>query len=89
MTVDGNTHIIANNRHILNKYCKLNNVQIAQIVKKVFDLRPLAIIEQLELRKPQFAKTSNYGHFGREDQGFKWEECDKAEEIARLASIMA
>lgn len=68
---------------------KLNNVQIAQIVKKVFDLRPLAIIEQLELRKPQFAKTSNYGHFGREDQGFKWEECDKAEEIARLASIMA
>ena len=68
---------------------KLNNVQIAKIVEKVFDLRPLAIIEQLGLRKPQFAKTSNYGHFGREDQGFKWEECDKAQEIARLAAEMA
>lgn len=68
---------------------ELNNVQIAKIVEKVFDLRPLAIIEQLGLRKPQFAKTSNYGHFGREDQGFKWEECDKAQEIARLAAEMA
>ncbi|MDE7216142.1 MAG: methionine adenosyltransferase [Clostridia bacterium] len=67
---------------------KLNNVQIAEIVKKVFDLRPLAIIEQLELRKPQFAKTSNYGHFGREDQGFRWEICDKSEEIARIAATM-
>lgn len=67
---------------------KLNNVQIAKIVEQVFDLRPLAIIEQLQLRKPQFAKTSNYGHFGREDQGFKWEECDKAQEIARIASTM-
>ncbi len=68
---------------------KLNNVQIAKLVEKVFDLRPLAIIEQLGLRKPQFAKTSNYGHFGREDQDFKWEECDKAQEIARLAAEMA
>ena len=68
---------------------KLNNVQIAKIVEQVFDMRPLAIIEQLGLRKPQFAKTSNYGHFGREDQGFKWEVCDKAEEIARIASTMA
>lgn len=68
---------------------KLNNVQIAKLVEKVFDLRPLAIIEQLGLRKPQFAKSSNYGHFGREDQGFKWEECDKAQEIARLAAEMA
>lgn len=68
---------------------KLNNVKIAKIVEKVFDLRPLAIIEQLGLRKPQFAKTSNYGHFGREDQGFKWEECDKAQEIARIAAEMA
>lgn len=67
---------------------KLNNVQITKIIEQVFDLRPLAIIEQLELRKPQFAKTSNYGHFGREDQGFKWEECDKAKEIARIASTM-
>lgn len=64
---------------------KYTNEQIAGIVDKVFDMRPLAIIEQLELRKPQFAKTSNYGHFGREDQGFKWEICDKADEIRKLA----
>ncbi|MCI8911241.1 MAG: methionine adenosyltransferase [Clostridia bacterium] len=67
---------------------KYSNEQIANIVDKVFDMRPLAIIEQLQLRKPQFAKTSNYGHFGREDQGFKWEERDKAEAIAKLAKEM-
>ncbi len=64
---------------------KYSNAQIAKIVEEVFDMRPLAIIEQLELRKPQFAKTSNYGHFGREDQGFRWEMIDKAPIIAQLA----
>lgn len=64
---------------------KYSNEQIAKIIDKVFDMRPLAIIEQLNLRKPQFAKTSNYGHFGREDQGFRWEMTDKAEEIAQIA----
>lgn len=64
---------------------KYSNAQIAKIVEEVFDMRPLAIIEQLELRKPQFAKTSNYGHFGREDQGFRWEMIDKAPIIAKLA----
>ncbi|MDE6471590.1 MAG: methionine adenosyltransferase [Clostridia bacterium] len=64
---------------------KYSNAQIAIIIEKVFDMRPLAIIEQLELRKPQFAKTSNYGHFGREDQGFRWEMTDKAEEIKVMA----
>ncbi len=64
---------------------KYSNAQIAKIVEDIFDMRPLAIIEQLELRKPQFAKTSNYGHFGREDQGFRWEMIDKAPIIAQLA----
>ena len=64
---------------------KFSNAQIAQIIDRIFDMRPLAIIEQLELRKPQFAKTSNYGHFGRENQGFRWEMTDKAEIIAKLA----
>lgn len=64
---------------------KYSNEQIAQIIDKVFDLRPLAIIEELNLRKPQFAKTSNYGHFGREDQGFRWEKTDKAKIIAQMA----
>ncbi|MEG2561322.1 MAG: methionine adenosyltransferase [Clostridia bacterium] len=60
---------------------KYSKEQIAKVISKVFDLRPLAIIEKLELRKPQFAKTSNYGHFGREDQGFAWEKTDKIDEI--------
>lgn len=60
---------------------KFSNEQLQQIVNKVFDLRPLAIIETLNLRKPQFAKTSNYGHFGRENNDFAWEKCDKTQEI--------
>lgn len=52
---------------------------IAKIVDEVFDLRPLAIIRQLNLDKPIYRATSNYGHFGRE--GFTWEETDKVEEI--------
>lgn len=67
---------------------KWTNTQISDIIKKVFDLRPQAIIDTLELRKPQFAKTSNYGHFGREDMNFAWEKTDKIaqilEEISKL-----
>lgn len=54
---------------------------IAKAVSKVFDLRPQAIIDTLELRKPQFAKTTNYGHFGREDCGFAWEKTDKVQAL--------
>ena len=48
--------------------------QLVEIVNKKFDLRPGAIIRDLELKKPIFSKTSCYGHFGREDQGFIWEQ---------------
>lgn len=68
---------------------QLSNQQVAQIIDKVFDLRPLAIIENLNLRKPIFAKTSNYGHFGRENQGFSWEKCDKVQEILREAASLS
>ena len=54
---------------------------IEQAVRKVFDLRPRAIIEQLDLRKPIFKKTAAYGHFGREDQGFQWEKTNRVEEL--------
>lgn len=60
---------------------KFTNEQMKKIVDKVFDLRPLAIIETLQLRKPQFALTSNYGHFGRDDQDFAWEKTDKIQEL--------
>lgn len=52
-------------------------IPTAEIEKKIlnkFDLRPAAIIRYLDLRKPIFAKTTNYGHFGKENCGFKWEE---------------
>ncbi len=52
------------------------------IVRKIFPLTPKGIIDYLDLRKPVFAKTAAYGHFGRND--FSWEKTDKAEEISRL-----
>jgi S-adenosylmethionine synthetase len=47
--------------------------EILDIVNKNFDLRPYAIIKELDLRKPIYQKTASYGHFGREDMGFTWE----------------
>ena len=46
-------------------------------VKDLFDLSPTGIIEKLELRKPIYRKTSYYGHFGRGDEDFIWEQIDK------------
>ncbi|MBQ7712583.1 MAG: methionine adenosyltransferase [Clostridia bacterium] len=56
--------------------------ELEEIVKKVFDLRPSAIIDTLALRRPIYRKTSNYGHFGR--PGFPWEQTDRVEEIRAL-----
>ncbi len=53
---------------------KYGDRRIANAVVKAFDLRPAAIVERLDLLKPIYRKTTNYGHFGREDQGFEWEE---------------
>ena len=55
--------------------------RLADIVNEVFDLRPAAIIEQLDLRKPIYRDLSAYGHFGREELGVRWENTDKADEI--------
>ncbi len=55
--------------------------KISEAVSKVFDLRPAAIIDTLQLRRPIFRKTTNYGHFGREDADFRWECTDKTEEL--------
>ena len=52
---------------------------IAKVVSDVFDLRPMAIIKNLNLDSPIYRATSNYGHFGR--KGFKWEETDRVEDI--------
>jgi S-adenosylmethionine synthetase len=62
---------------------KLQDAQILEIVKKHFDMRPKAIIDQLNLLRPIYKKTACFGHFGREDPDFSWEKTDKAEELRR------
>ena len=57
------------------------DAQIADAVCEVFDMRPKAIIEALDLRKPGYEKLAAYGHLGREDLGVSWEKTDKVDEI--------
>ncbi len=63
---------------------KVSDENLAEIVNKVFDLRPAAIIETLDLRKPIYKNLAAYGHFGREELGVRWEITDKADEIKAL-----
>lgn len=62
---------------------KVSDEKLAEIIRDNFDTRPAAIIENLNLRRPIYKKTASYGHFGREDEGFPWEEVDKAEELKK------
>jgi S-adenosylmethionine synthetase len=62
---------------------KVKDDVLSKIVTEVFDLRPLAIIQHLKLRKPVYRASSNYGHFGRE--GFAWERTDKVDELTKAA----
>jgi S-adenosylmethionine synthetase len=57
--------------------------ELTQIVRKHFDLRPAAIIERLDLLRPIYRKTSNYGHFGRELPELTWEKTDLVEDLKR------
>ncbi len=58
-----------------------------QIVAEVFDLRPAAIIEQLDLLRPIYGKTSAYGHFGRSEPEFSWEKTDKVDILREKAGL--
>jgi len=62
---------------------KISDQEITSIVEKVFDLRPGAIIRDLELRRPLYRQTAAYGHFGRNDLNLPWEELNKVEEIKK------
>ena len=62
---------------------KLNEEEITRIVEKVFDLRPGAIIRDLDLRRPIYRQTAAYGHFGRNDLNLPWEQLNKVEEIKK------
>ncbi|MDQ3878718.1 MAG: methionine adenosyltransferase, partial [Actinomycetota bacterium] len=59
--------------------------KIHKAINECFDLRPAAIIDALELRRPIFRNTAAYGHFGRSDKDFTWERADRADELKRLA----
>ncbi len=60
---------------------KVDEALIEQAVRHVFDLRPAALIEDLDLRRPIYRKTSNYGHFGRELPEFSWERTDRVDQL--------
>ena len=57
--------------------------KLAEIVNSVFDLRPAAIIRDLDLKRPIYAQTAAYGHFGRDDLDLPWEKLDKVEELKK------
>jgi len=58
---------------------KISDEKLTEIVKKIFDLTPLEIVNTLKLRRPIYLKTACYGHFGRNDEDFTWEKTDKVE----------
>jgi len=66
---------------------KVSESKLREIVSEVFDLRPAAIIEYLDLKRPIYQKTAAYGHFGRDEPEFTWEQTNKAEEIRALAGV--
>ena len=66
---------------------KIPVARIEELVGEHFDLRPGAIIRDLELGRPIYAKTAAYGHFGRDDHDFTWERTDKAAELKAAAGI--
>lgn len=61
----------------------VSSQELTEIVKKEFDLRPAAIIETLDLLRPIYGKTTNYGHFGRELPEFTWEKTDMADTLKK------
>ncbi len=65
----------------------ISEERIVEIIKEVFDLRPAAIIKNLDLRRPIYEQTAAYGHFGREDIDLPWEKTDKVDILKKLANI--
>jgi S-adenosylmethionine synthetase len=66
---------------------RVDDAEITRAITEVFDLRPAAIIEQLDLLRPIYAQTAAYGHFGRELPDFTWERLDRVEELRAAAGL--
>ncbi|MGH3270978.1 MAG: methionine adenosyltransferase [Trebonia sp.] len=66
---------------------KIGRAKIADLVRDHFDLRPAALVEALNLRRPIYRQTAAYGHFGRDESGFTWENTDKATALRAAAGL--
>src|SRR6266704_4388245 len=66
---------------------KIGKAAIAGLVRDHFDLRPAALVEALNLRRPIYRQTAAYGHFGRDESGFTWENTDKAAPLRAAAGL--
>jgi S-adenosylmethionine synthetase len=66
---------------------KISEERIAELVREHFPLKPAGIIEHLDLLKPIYRRTAAYGHFGREDAGFRWEQVDRASTLRSAAGL--
>jgi S-adenosylmethionine synthetase len=66
---------------------RVDRAAIAKAVDALFDLRPAAIIHDLDLRRPVYQRTAAYGHFGRSDQGFTWEQTSRVDDLRRELSL--
>ncbi|MDU0826443.1 MAG: methionine adenosyltransferase domain-containing protein, partial [Negativicoccus succinicivorans] len=66
---------------------KVPNEKITDLVRTHFDLRPAAIIRNLDLQRPIYAQMAAYGHFGRTDIDLPWEQTDKADELRKDAGL--
>ncbi|MDD2371958.1 MAG: methionine adenosyltransferase [Syntrophomonadaceae bacterium] len=66
---------------------KISEEKIVELITRNFDLRPAAIIRDLDLRRPIYKKTASYGHFGRPDPDFTWEKTDRAEDLRKQAGL--
>ena len=67
---------------------KINEARIRQLIMEFFDLRPGRIIKELRLLRPIYKATATYGHFGREEPEFTWEQTDKAETLREAAGLL-
>ena len=66
---------------------RISEERLVQVVGEVFDLRPKAIIHQLDLLRPIYHKTASYGHFGRELPEFTWERTDRVDDLRAAAGV--
>jgi S-adenosylmethionine synthetase len=66
---------------------RVSDADIVRAIGEVFDLRPAAIVRDLDLRRPIFQKTAAYGHFGREDHDFTWERTDRVDDLRAAAGM--